>query len=115
MRAQRRSALVLGGLALALLALLVLFLSVPLYLAWLSALTAATFVAYWYDKQQAQRGGRRTPEITLHLLALAGGFIGGWAGRAVFRHKTRKPAFTLVLVVATVLHLAIAYLLYGAR
>jgi uncharacterized membrane protein YsdA (DUF1294 family) len=63
-----------------------------------------TFLLYGFDKMQAKRDGGRVPEIILHLLVLAGGFIGGWAGRIVFRHKTRKPVFLVVLILATVSH-----------
>ena len=41
-------------------------------------------------------------------MALAGGVIGAWAGRLVFRHKTRKPIFLVVLVVASLIWGAIA-------
>ena len=39
---------------------------------------------------------------------MIGGVMGGWAGRQVFRHKTQKPVFLVVLVVATILWGAIA-------
>lgn len=78
--------------------------------AWLVGLGLTTFVVYGWDKRQAQSGGWRVPEIVLHSLALAGGVVGGWAGRQVFRHKTRKPVFTVVLTVATALWAVIAFL-----
>jgi len=39
-------------------------------------------------------------------MAVAGGFPGGWAGRAVFRHKTLHTSFPVVLVIATILNAA---------
>ena len=42
------------------------------------------------------------------LIGLVGGVIGAWAGRLVFRHKTQKPVFTIVLVIAGLLWGAIA-------
>jgi len=83
-----------------------------LYWIWLVALSIITFLLYGYDKGQAKLGGLRVPEIVLHVLALLGGFPGGWLGRAVFRHKTRKPVFTVVLIVSTVIHLGIIYLVF---
>ncbi len=74
------------------------------YLIWLAASGGVTFLAYGWDKSQAVRGGRRIPERTLHLLALAGGVAGAWLGRSVFRHKTRHASFTVVLGFATVIH-----------
>lgn len=73
-----------------------------------------TFVLYGFDKAQARRGGRRIREATLHLLALSGGFPGGWAGRSVFRHKTQKDFFLFVLIISTVIHLGLLYwLIFG--
>lgn len=77
---------------------------------WLIGLGATTFAVYGWDKRRARSGGWRVPEAVLHTLALAGGVVGGWAGRLVFRHKTRKPAFTVVLTVATVIWVGVATL-----
>jgi len=93
--------------------LLAFFTSWPPFLIWILSMSAITFLAYGYDKAQAQSGGWRVPEGVLHGLALAGGFLGGWLGRAVFHHKTRKPIFTVVLVVSTVLYLVLGYLVLG--
>jgi uncharacterized membrane protein YsdA (DUF1294 family) len=82
------------------------------YWIWLVALSVITFLLYGYDKGQAKLGGLRVPEIVLHVLALLGGFPGGWLGRAVFRHKIRKPVFTVVLIVSTFSHVGIIYLLF---
>jgi uncharacterized membrane protein YsdA (DUF1294 family) len=79
------------------------------YLAWVLAWSVVTFAFYGYDKHQAIAQGLRVPEIVLHLLALIGGFLGGWAGRAYFHHKTRKPVFLVVLVIATLLNLGVFF------
>ncbi|HZY41793.1 MAG TPA: DUF1294 domain-containing protein [Anaerolineae bacterium] len=83
----------------------------PPYAVWLITLSVITFAWYGLDKGQSKRAGLRVPEIVLHLLALAGGFPGGWLGRALFHHKTRKSAFTVVLVLSTLLHLGLAPIL----
>jgi uncharacterized membrane protein YsdA (DUF1294 family) len=80
-----------------------------IYWIWLAIASLVTFLVYGYDKAQARNGGWRVPEKVLHILALAGGFAGGWAGRSVFRHKTKKVFFTFILAVSTLLHLAIWY------
>lgn len=69
-----------------------------------AALSLVTFLLYGWDKRQACLGGRRVPELRLHALALAGGFAGAWLGMRVFRHKTRKVGFTVVMVLAAALH-----------
>lgn len=81
-----------------------------LYLIWLAALSLITFSLYGVDKARSKRkGARRVPENTLHLLALLGGFIGGWAGRWLFRHKTKKGIFTFVLILSTVIHAGVIW------
>jgi uncharacterized membrane protein YsdA (DUF1294 family) len=74
-----------------------------------AALSATTFVVYGADKAAAEQGRRRTPERTLHLLALAGGWPGALAAQRVFRHKTRKQPFRAIFwctVAANVLGVA---------
>jgi uncharacterized membrane protein YsdA (DUF1294 family) len=91
----------IGGIVLFLVVWLLLGWS-PL-LAWLVGWTPVAFVAYGIDKRAAVHGDWRIPELWLHGLALIGGVIGAWAGRLVFRHKTQKPVFLVVLIVASVL------------
>jgi len=79
---------------------------------WLTAVNLVAFLAYGYDKAQARSDGARIPEIVLHGLALAGGFVGGWVGRAVFHHKTRKSIFAVVLAISTILWLMILYIVF---
>jgi uncharacterized membrane protein YsdA (DUF1294 family) len=77
-------------------------------LAWVAGWTLPAFAMYGIDKRQAERDGWRVPEALLHGLALIGGVIGAWAGRAVFHHKTQKTEFTVVLVAASILWAIIA-------
>lgn len=70
---------------------------------WLLAAGAVTFLCYGIDKARSKGKGQRIPEWTLHGLALAGGVFGGWLGMFLFRHKTRKPLFRLILLLATAL------------
>lgn len=79
------------------------------YWVWLAVVSGITFILYGLDKLQSRRGGWRVPEVVLHGLALAGGFPGGWAGRAMFRHKTKKGFFLFVLVVSTMIHAGLVY------
>ena len=108
-----------GGIALAVglgvILLLVWGFKLNWYLAWILVWSVVTFAFYGYDKHQAVAQGLRIPEITLHLLALIGGFLGGWAGRAYFHHKTRKPAFFIVLLIATILNLGVFFWLLAHR
>jgi len=101
------------GLAVAIMALLIFFTHWNLFIDWIVAASVVTFFMYGFDKAQAKNGGWRVPEIVLHLLALAGGFLGGWAGMFVFRHKTRHPAFLVVLIISTIVYLFLFYWFLG--
>ncbi|MCU0485747.1 MAG: DUF1294 domain-containing protein [Anaerolineales bacterium] len=75
------------------------------------AISLITFLGWGYDKLQAKIGGRRIPERALFGLILAGGAFGALAGMQLFRHKTRKSPFPILVPVACVLHAAIYWLL----
>jgi len=82
------------------------------YLIWLAVASGITFLLYGFDKAQYKMGGWRVPEVVLHGLALSGGFPGGWAGRSMFRHKTKKGLFVFVLAVSTAIHLGLGFWLF---
>jgi uncharacterized membrane protein YsdA (DUF1294 family) len=60
---------------------------------WILCASLATFAAYARDKRAARTGRRRTPERTLLLLGLAGGWPGGWLAQRLVRHKSSKASF----------------------
>jgi uncharacterized membrane protein YsdA (DUF1294 family) len=72
--------------------------------AWYGGMSAITLVAYGWDKLRAIRGWRRTPERTLHLLALAGGWPGALVGQQLFRHKRHKRPFLIVTAGIVLVH-----------
>jgi uncharacterized membrane protein YsdA (DUF1294 family) len=116
MRSPKIIFLVLAAVLVAALALtLLLFTNWNLFLIWIGAVSLVTFLLYGYDKAQAKAGGTRVPEIILHGLALAGGFPGGWLGRWIFHHKTRKAEFAVILAISTVLYLGLAFYLLFLR
>jgi uncharacterized membrane protein YsdA (DUF1294 family) len=57
------------------------------------AMSAACFIAYALDKSAARRGERRTPESTLLMLGLLGGWPGAVLAQQWLRHKTVKQPF----------------------
>lgn len=65
--------------------------------AWVAALyglaSAACFLAYALDKAAATAGRWRTPESTLLLLGLVGGWPGAILAQQLLRHKTSKASF----------------------
>lgn len=105
---------VIGAVASAIVAAIaVLFLDIPLYPALVIGLSLVLFLIYGFDKRRAMSGGGRVPEVVLHGLALAGGFAGGWAGRSVFRHKTRHTSFLVILLISTAVHSAFMIWIWG--
>ncbi|TFW13826.1 DUF1294 domain-containing protein [Duganella callida] len=69
------------------------------------------FAAYALDKSAARRGARRTPERSLLLLGLVGGWPGGLLAQRWLRHKSVKPSFQLKFWLTVLLNLAAAALL----
>ncbi len=75
-----------------------------LYLVWLMTSGLLTFFFYAYDKLAATSRALRIPNIILNGLSLVGGFVGGWLGMIVFRHKKSQIVYIVVLMVATLIH-----------
>lgn len=65
-----------------------------------------TVVFYGYDKQRAMAGEWRTPESTLHLLELLGGWPGALLAQQLYRHKTRKVDYQVVFWAIVLAHQA---------
>jgi uncharacterized membrane protein YsdA (DUF1294 family)/cold shock CspA family protein len=67
-----------------------------LEMSWLALYYGASIITYGCysrDKTAANNAARRTPESTLHLMSLVGGWPGALIAQALLRHKTRKPSF----------------------
>jgi uncharacterized membrane protein YsdA (DUF1294 family) len=75
-----------------------------LHISWMIGASITLFGLYGYDKGQAKSGGKRIPEVNLHLMSFLGGFLGGLAGMYFFRHKTRKFRFLIVIAASALLH-----------
>lgn len=60
----------------------------------LIVLNFIAFAAFGIDKARAENGRRRIAERDLLVWAMLGGTPGAYAGRAAFRHKTRKQPFS---------------------
>lgn len=79
------------------------FLVLPLYL----LASMLTFVVYAKDKSAAKRGAWRTPESTLHLLALTCGWPGALVAQEKLRHKSKKQEFRLVFWLTVMINIGI--------
>lgn len=82
---------------------------------YLIAINFVAFAAFGLDKSFAESGARRISEATLLQLALVGGTPGAYAGRQLFRHKTRKQSFSARLHGTLILQLLFAGAVIAAR
>lgn len=77
------------------------------YLAALYLLASvACFIAYARDKAAARAGRQRTPERTLLLLGLLGGWPGALLAQQWLRHKSAKASFLAKFWLTVLLNLA---------
>lgn len=53
------------------------------------------FLLYAKDKSAAQKGKWRTPEATLHMFSLLGGWPGASIAQSKLRHKSKKVSFRI--------------------
>jgi len=81
---------------------------VPIAMLWFAA-SGLAWLMYWADKMAARRDARRTPENSLHLVALCGGWPGALIAQQQFRHKTVKQPFQTVFWITVILNLAAAW------
>jgi uncharacterized membrane protein YsdA (DUF1294 family) len=72
----------------------------------------ATFSWYAKDKSAAKRGAQRTPENTLHLLSLIGGWPGALVAQQKLRHKSQKQPFRMYFWVTVMLNCGVFTYLY---
>ncbi len=83
---------------------------ITLAIGYLVAMSLTGFVLMGIDKRKAISGKWRIPERTLILIAIIGGGIGSFLGMQIFRHKTKKVKFKIILPLA-----ALVYILIGTK
>jgi uncharacterized membrane protein YsdA (DUF1294 family)/cold shock CspA family protein len=71
-------------------------------------LSGLSWLMYWWDKDAAGQAARRTPESTLHLVDLLGGWPGALIAQQQFRHKTVKASFQAVFWLTVLTNLVAA-------
>lgn len=90
----------------------------PFSVLWLYlGMSALSLCMYALDKSAAKKGGQRTPENTLHLLSLGGGWPGAMYAQQLLRHKSSKTSFRVVFWLTVIINIAaLFYLLspYGS-
>lgn len=80
---------------------------------WLIVINIITFVVFGIDKKKAIDGKFRIKELTLFVLSLLGGSLGGLIAMHTFHHKTRKWYFKFGIPLILIAWVAmIAWLIY---
>ena len=111
-KAPRASSPEPGAKSLLLAATLIVFISaavivgrLPVLVFWLYSVgSGITFLVYGWDKSSARLNRWRTPESTLHLLSLLGGWPGALVAQKYLRHKSSKQSFQTAFWATVVLN-----------
>lgn len=74
---------------------------------YLFIINAAGLLLMLIDKKKAIKNKWRIPEATLLTVGLLGGSLGCTIGMRLFRHKTKKLAFSLGLPLMLCIHILI--------
>lgn len=84
---------------------------------YLAVINVVAFLVYGIDKHRAKAGAWRISEKTLWVLAAIGGSVGALLGMEVFRHKTKKRSFQIVLAVIVFVQvlLVLGWVYYKSR
>jgi len=76
-------------------------------LLWYGVVSLLTFLLFGWDKLMAKKDRRRVPEGALLGAALLGGGFGGLLGMYLFRHKTRKLHFRILVPLFLILQISL--------
>lgn len=68
-----------------------------------------SFALFFSDKQKAKKDKWRIKESTLHIAGFMGGIIGSIAAMILFHHKTKKPMFVVITIIALLFNIFVAY------
>lgn len=76
---------------------------------YLLTVSCITVLFYRSDKKKAQRDEWRTPESTLHLLELVGGWHAAFFSQRKFRHKISKNEYLFTFWLIALVHNYLAF------
>lgn len=76
------------------------------------ALSILCFVLVFVDKKRAIDGKYRIKESRLFLISFFGGALGCLVGMYIFRHKTKKQSFTVIIPIFLFVHIVLLIFLF---
>lgn len=74
------------------------------FLTYLLIINIATFAVFAVDKFKSKHDSLRISEASLLILTIIGGSTGALLSMTVFRHKTSKKKFTIVVPLVFLVH-----------
>jgi uncharacterized membrane protein YsdA (DUF1294 family) len=80
-----------------------------LVLGYLATISVVAFLLYGHDKRSAEASARRTPESTLHLAELFGGWPAAFIAQRTFRHKISKTSYQFAFWSIVSLHEIVSF------
>ncbi len=84
-----------------------IFVNGKVFITYMVVINVLSFGLYGYDKYKAMIRAWRVPESTLMLCAISGGALGSYLSMKIFRHKTRKAKFYILVPLFMVCQLII--------
>ena len=81
-------------------------------LTYFACINIASFIIFFLDKEKAIHDKWRVQEKTLHSLSFLGGVFGSIAAMMVFHHKTKKPMFVAITLIALLFNIFVYYNAY---
>ena len=81
-------------------------------IAYFVLINMVSFIMFLADKEKAKKDKWRIRESTLHIAGFLGGGLGSIAAMLLFHHKTKKPGFVIVTLIALFFNVFIYYNLY---
>lgn len=74
-----------------------------------TSMSIIAILMYAKDKNAAERGIWRTPESTLHVIALVGGWPGAGIAQSFLRHKSKKLSFRVTYWITVIANCCVLY------
>lgn len=78
-------------------------------MSYLLIINLISFVLFFIDKQKSKRDKWRIKESTLHFVSFLGGTLGSIAAMILFHHKTKKPMFVMITIIALLTNILAVY------
>lgn len=79
------------------------------FVIYLAIINLISFFTMGIDKYKAKKKSRRISEKSLFVLAIIFGSIGIYTGMYVFRHKTKKVKFKILIPLIIILQVIVYY------